>query len=255
MLIYFFFSVWFWAVVVSWPVGTLHLTSLKRKIQISAQSSCHRTEMPHWLAYSYDWLINLVSFHANFPISLLILRCHRYVVHFNFCAKPNESKVWKELSSRMWERDDATAKETYNKWNNNNNNKSKSKWRQFWAQVVELLNHCRIWRRHVGKPQLKCNAQNDDEEAQITFGNRKYLTELEHTIELISPVSNYDFECIFWEIKIASTTFIRNHGWFWRKKTHVRYDTMLAGFNCAALKETNSLDSLTFSNNIKVCTS
>lgn len=207
----------------SHDLGTLHLISLKRKIQISAQSSCHRTEMPHWLAYSYDWLINLVSFHANFPISLLILRCHRYVVHFNFCAKPNESKVWKELSSRMWERDDATAKETYNKWNNNN--KSKSKWRQFWAQVVELLNHCRIWRRYVGKPQLECNAQSDDEEAQITFGNRKYLTELEHTIELISPVSNYDFECIFWEIKIAATTFIRNYGWkFWRKK-HT-YDTI-----------------------------
>lgn len=34
-----------------------------------------------------NWLINLVSFHANFPISLLILRCHRYVVHFNFCVE------------------------------------------------------------------------------------------------------------------------------------------------------------------------
>lgn len=104
-------------VLVSWPGHTTPY-SLKRKIQISAQSSCHRTEMPHWLAYSYNWLINLVSFHANFPISLLILRCHRYVVHFNFCAKPNESKVWKELSSQCEKGTASTAKETSERANN-----------------------------------------------------------------------------------------------------------------------------------------
>lgn len=82
--------------LVSWP-HTLHLTVLQLtgKIQISAQSSCHRTKNATLTCvFHINWLINLVSFHANFPISLLILRCHRYVVHFNFCvSKKRKSKI------------------------------------------------------------------------------------------------------------------------------------------------------------------